>query len=43
MKQYFTGFFIGACLGVSAVKFMGLQNKKKRDITVDYKITLRVN
>ena len=28
MKQYFTGFFTGVCLMVSAVMFMGASNYK---------------
>ena len=35
MKQYFTGFFTGACLVASAVMFMGASNKNLGDIIVD--------
>ena len=35
MKQYFTGFFTGACLVASAVMFMGASNKNLGHITVD--------
>ncbi len=34
MKQYFTGFFTGACLVASSVMFMGAQNKNLGDIEV---------
>ena len=40
MKQYFTGFFTGACLVASAVMFMGASNKNFGDIVVD-SITVR--
>ena len=40
MKQYFTGFFTGACLVASAVMFMGASNKNLGDITVN-SITVR--
>tara|TARA_Y100000590_G_C15487156_1_gene926267 strand:+ start:58 stop:990 length:933 start_codon:yes stop_codon:yes gene_type:complete len=35
MKQYFTGFFTGACLVVSAVMFMGASDKNLGDIVVN--------
>ena len=37
MKQYFIGFFTGACLIASAVMFMGAQNQHENlgDITVN--------
>ena len=35
MKQYFTGFFTGACLVASAVMFMGASDKNLGDITVN--------
>ena len=35
MKQYFIGFFTGACLIASAVMFMGATDKNLGDITVN--------
>jgi hypothetical protein len=39
MKQYFTGFFTGACLVVSAVIFMGAGDSKQFTLSKwEYKI-----
>ena len=35
MKQYFIGFFTGACLIASAVMFIGATDKNLGDITVN--------